>query len=73
LTALRRRRKVFGSSLLTTKTFMTTHARCATAPHIAVVLLGGAVAHLACVVMNVFVVSRLLPKTFLQRSSEAAC
>ena len=33
--------------------------------HITVVLLGGAVAYLASVVMNVFVVSRLLPETFL--------
>ena len=30
--ALRRRRKLFGSSLLTIKTFMTTHARYAIAP-----------------------------------------
>jgi hypothetical protein len=33
--------------------------------HVAVVLLGGAVAHLAGVIMNVFVICRLLPKTFL--------
>jgi hypothetical protein len=39
--------------------------------HVAVVLLGGAVAHLAGVIMNVFVICRLLPKTFLLLLSSA--
>ena len=33
--------------------------------YITIVLLGSAITYLACVVINIFIVSRLLPETFL--------